>query len=85
MERYYTKSARNLAFAEIRFPAAGRKSSVYPAKRPSIILHEILHFSKKSCQTGPKRGDAGLIRTKAIFRALAPRKRLETAKNPGTD
>jgi len=55
-EKYYIKSAQNLAFAEIRFPARQHKPSVHPAKRPQIILHEILHFSKKSCQTGPKRG-----------------------------
>ena len=54
MERYYTKLAQNLAFGEIRFPAAGRKSSVHPEYQPSIILHEILHFSKKMCQISPK-------------------------------
>jgi hypothetical protein len=55
-EKYYIKSAQNLAFGKIRFPAAGRKSSVHLEYQPPIILHEILHFSRKSCQTGPKLG-----------------------------
>ena len=45
---------------------------------------EILHFPKDSPNKA-KTGDAGLIRTKAIFRAHAPRKRLDTAENPGTN
>lgn len=56
IQKYTTKkSAQNLAFAEIRFPAAARKPSVRAAKRLQIILHEILHFSKKVCQISPKR------------------------------
>ena len=39
----------------------------------------------KSVPNLPKTGVPGLIRTKAIFRALAPRKRLDAAKNPGTN
>ena len=81
-EKYYIKSAQNLAFGKIRFPAAGRKSSVHLEYQPPIILHEILHFSRKFCQTGPKLG-ASFTCTHAIFRASAFQKRLDTAEKSG--
>jgi hypothetical protein len=69
LERYYIKSARNLAFEGIRFPT-WRKPSVYQQNQPQIILHEILHFSRKSCQTGPKLGVLVLLVPTPFFGLL---------------